>query len=274
MKKQHITSIISRAFGKFASKEFPRPLQVLINKSYVSMMKIDMSPFALTNTYPSLNKLFTRTLNVPREISKNKEDFISPADSLITEFGLIKNYESFQIKGMSYRVDQLLGSEFSQDEKDSLKEGSFANFYLSPSDYHRYHVPYDLKVNKVVHIPGKLYPVNIPYLNKQVDLFIENERVILECELENGKKIFLVLVGALNVGKMTLDFEPSLQTNVKSKTITKYLYTDKYIKKGEQLGMFMMGSTVLVLAQGDTLDWNVSIDQKIAFSQVVAKVNY
>ncbi len=93
-----------------------------------------------------------------------------------------------------------------ESSKEAIRNGSYVNFYLSPRDYHRYHVPLDMQVIKAVHIPGKLYPVNIPTLKNKVDLFIENERVVLECLSTNGKRFFLVLVGALNVGQMEVAF--------------------------------------------------------------------
>ena len=182
---KHITSAISQMFGKFANKEFSRPVQNFINNSYVKIMDLDMSEFHSPNTYRSLNALFTRKLKEDRKYSLDADDFISPCDSWISECGELDAEYALQIKDMRYKSDELLGENFTQDEKDIVKDGTFINFYLSPRDYHRYHIPTNIKVLKVSHIPGKFYPVNVPSLKKRLNLFIENERVVLLCEAQN-----------------------------------------------------------------------------------------
>jgi exosortase/archaeosortase family protein len=127
---------------------------------------------------------------------------------------------------MHYDVNGFLGDKISEENKKRLEDGEYINCYLSPKDYHRFHIPCDLTVRKAVHIPGKLYPVNIPYLNKQPNLFIENERVVIECELENKKIFYMVLVGALNVGVMQVAFEPAIKTNASATEVTEYVYEE------------------------------------------------
>lgn len=228
---RHITSAISQSFGKFASKEFSSWFQNIVNSSYVSLMGLNMSEFEAPNTYKTLNGLFTRKLIKDREYSQESESFISPCDSLISECGKLKENYALQIKGMQYSSDELLGEHFSDDEKKSIHGGDFVNFYLSPKDYHRYHIPTDLKVLRAVHIPGKLFPVNFPSLRKKVNLFIENERVVLMCENSSGKKFYMVLVGALNVGVMQVAFEPGIKTNADAVTPSVYEYDNLNLKK-------------------------------------------
>ena len=194
MQKRHITSLISQNFGKFASKEFPRWFQKIVNNSYVSLMGLDMSDFHSPDTYSSLNALFTRNLREKREFSLDGSDFISPCDSLISECGTMTDDYALQIKGMRYKCDDFIGSEFTQEEKNVVHDGTFVNFYLSPKDYHRYHIPTNLKVLKAVHVPGKFYPVNVPSLKKRLNLFIENERVVIHCEATSGKKFLSLKV--------------------------------------------------------------------------------
>ena len=177
----HITNLLSQYFGKFAKKEFPRPIQELINGSYTKFMKLDLKEFKNSKHYKSLNELFTRDLIIKREIDSSKDIFISPTDSLITECGKLKNDTALQIKGMEYSVEELL-TYYCRDNFSKLENGEFMNFYLSPRDYHRYHAPVDFKLKKLIHVPGKLYPVNLKYLNKELELFVQNERVVLECE--------------------------------------------------------------------------------------------
>lgn len=270
--KIHITSAISQNFKKFASKEFSPSVQNFINNSYVKLMGLDMSEFNEPNSYKTLNALFTRELVNDREYSKDEKDFISPCDSLITECGKLERDFSLQIKGMYYKCDELLGENFTQEEKQSIYDGEFINFYLSPKDYHRYHIPTDLEVLKAVHIPGKLYPVNLPSLNKRANLFVENERVVLMCQTPQKKKIFIVLVGALNVGVMKVSFEPQIQTNANAYESSVYNYEDLQVKKGDDFGCFEMGSTIVILAEKDTLELQTQNGQNVKYGQTVAKL--
>ncbi|WP_455756129.1 phosphatidylserine decarboxylase [Sulfurimonas sp.] len=270
---RHVTSLISQNFGKFASKEFPRWFQKIVNSSYVGLMGLDMSEFNSPSTYKSLNALFTRKLREDRTYSLDANDFISPCDSLISECGSLESEYALQIKGMRYKSDDLIGSEFTQDEKSIVHNGEFINFYLSPKDYHRYHMPTNLKVLKAVHIPGKFYPVNMPSLKSRLNLFIENERVVLHCETTSGKKFFMVLVSALNVGVMQVSFESKIQTNASALTPQAYEFENLFMNKGDDFGCFEMGSTIVILAENGMLELDVSAGDNVKYAQTIAKVN-
>lgn len=271
MNKRHITSFISQQFGKFASKEFSPKVQGLINNTYVGLMGLDMSDFNDRSTYKSLNALFTRKLREDRKFSKRKAEFISPCDSYISECGDLNDEDALQIKGMRYDVHSLVGDKFSDEEKNIVNNGKFINFYLSPKDYHRYHIPTDLQVLKAVHIPGKFYPVNISSLKMRVNLFIENERVVLLCESTNGKRFYMVLVAALNVGVMQVSFEPNIKTNSSHLEPTLYEYEDLHLKKGDDFGCFEMGSTIVIIAQEDMLELENIAYTDVKYGQTIAK---
>ena len=273
MNKRHITSLISQNFGKFASKEFPKWFQKIVNSSYVNLMGLDMKEFHHPSTYSSLNALFTRRLKEDRKYSLDADDFISPCDSLVSECGTIEKDYALQIKGMRYRASELIGSEFSDEEKSIVDDGTFMNFYLSPKDYHRYHIPTNLKVLKAVHVPGKFYPVNMPSLKKRLNLFIENERVVILCEATNGKRFYIVLVSALNVGVMQVGFEPKIQTNATATTPQSYEFSDLYLNKGDDFGCFEMGSTIVILAEKDMLHFEVNAGQDVKYGQTIAKIS-
>ena len=259
------TNAISRGWGKFANKEFPPFVQNIINSGYVKLLGLDMSEFETPSKYKSLNALFTRAFKTPREIDNNKDTFISPADSFVTSQGKIKDDLALQIKGFCYSVEELLTDNFNAQK---IKNGEYINFYLSPKDYHRYHIPFDCEISKIVHIPGALYPVNNTYLNSMPELFVKNERVIVECRVER-KVFYMVLVGALNVGKMTITFEPSIQTNTNTKEIKVYEYKDKFVKKGYELGYFMMGSTVVLLFEKGLIELKDKLNKKVKFGEVI-----
>jgi len=264
------TSVISKLFGLFASAKFPKFIQNIINKSYVSLMKVDMSDFKNISTYDSLNALFTRKLLVKRDFNEDKNSFISPCDAFITQCGTISFGIALQIKGFSYSVRELLGNKISEQSKDKLENGKFINFYLSPKDYHRYHSPIDMQIKKAIHIPGVLYPVNLKWLNKVPNLFIENERVVLECETSEKELFYMVFVGALNVGKMSFVFDERIQTNSKKRYITYYEYGDISIKKGDELGTFEMGSTIVMFFEKELVNLTCQFGNHIKFGDTIA----
>ena len=263
----HISNLISQYFGKFAKKEFPSFFQKFINASYVKLMKLNMSEFKNARHYKSLNALFTRELVIKREIDETNNVVISPTDSLITQCGNLQNDIALQIKGMAYSVEELLTYHCTSNF-EKIKDGSYMNFYLSPKDYHRYHAPSDFTLKKLIHVPGKLYPVNLKYLNKEFELFVQNERVILECE-NNGKLFYMVFVGALNVGQMVFDFEQRVETNCDAKEMKVYEYENIEITKGECLGYFKMGSTVVMIWEKDSMQIEELLNQDVKFGQKI-----
>jgi len=270
--KKHYTSLISSAFGKFASKPFPKPIQKVINHGYVKLMGLDMREFDNPANYPTLNKLFTRSFLKPKEITQDSTIMISPVDGLVTDYGEIKEGKAYQIKGMEYKIDELFG-EHHKEASLAVEGGQFVNLYLSPKDYHRYHMPDRLKIVSLTHIPGKLYPVNFPLLRNKHNLFIENERVIIECRDQKGNKFVMVLVGALNVGKMIITFEEKVQTNSDIREPQHYTYENVTLKKGELFGWFEMGSTILLFSQKGVFTPTLAINQKVKFAQNIGKLN-
>jgi len=268
----HITNIISRYFHKFASTKFPTPIQNIINNGYVKILGLDMNEFREPDSYKTLNELFTRELVLSRTIDNSLDNFIAPTDSYVTQAGTIESNTALQIKGMQYNIKELFTSYIDEINLQKIKNGSFMNFYLSPKDYHRYHSTYNAQITKLIHVPGKLYPVNFKYLNKQESLFIENERVILECKTSLGQLYYMVFVGALNVGKMVFNFEPNIDTNTDNRAIRVFEYDNLFIKKGECLGYFKMGSTVLMFWEKDMVNLENLIDKKVRFTDIIAKV--
>ncbi|NQY21147.1 MAG: phosphatidylserine decarboxylase [Campylobacteraceae bacterium] len=266
----HITNIISQGFGKFAKKEFPSFIQNVINNGYVKFLGLDMSEFRHAKYYKSLNDLFTRELSIQREINSSTDTFISPADSFVTQAGDIKGDLALQIKGMEYSVEELL-TYHTASNISKITDGKYMNFYLSPKDYHRYHSSIDCKITKLIHVPGKLYPVNIPYLKKELGLFVQNERVILECFTKDNKLFYMVFVGALNVGQMVFNFEPQVETNIDLQDIQVYEYDDLNVKKGDCLGYFKMGSTVLMFWEKDSVELIDYTDKHVSFTNPITK---
>ena len=270
--KKHYSSLISSTFGKFASKPFSKPVQKVINNSYVKLMGLDMTEFDNPANYPTLNKLFTRSFLNAQKITEDTSIMVSPVDALVTDFGEICEGKAYQIKGMEYDVNELFGKEHEQ-ASFAVEGGQFVNLYLSPKDYHRYHTPDKLNIISLTHIPGKLYPVNFPLLRNKKNLFIENERVIIECTDMNNNTFVMVLVGALNVGKMVVTFEENINTNSDIKEPQHYTYENLTLEKGELFGWFEMGSTILLFSQKGVYTPNLEINQKVKFSENIGTLN-
>ncbi len=266
----HITNRLSNYFGLFAKTKFPSFIQKIINISYVKLMGLDMGEFKHPKHYKSLNELFTRKLELTREIEKNDDEFISPTDSLITQCGKINNSTLFQIKGMDYDLEELL-TYYCSENFHRVKNGSYMNFYLSPKDYHRYHAPSEFLIKKLIHIPGKLYPVNLKYLRKEEELFVQNERVVLECEY-NEKIFYMVFVGALNVGQMVFEFEPRVETNKDTEEIKVYEYENIKIDKCDCLGYFKMGSTVVMLWEEEFVELEELLNKNVKYGNKIAGI--
>jgi len=270
--KKHYSSIISSGFGVFASKKFSKPIQKIVNHGYVKLMGLDMSEFQNPSDYPTLNKLFTRAFTQPKEITTDETIMISPVDALVTDFGEIINGKAYQIKGMEYNLSELFG-EHHKEASRAVNGGQFVNLYLSPKDYHRYHTPDTLTIQSLTHIPGKLYPVNFPLLRNKKNLFIENERAIIECTDTKGRTFVMVLVGALNVGKMIVTFEDAIKTNSKIREPQHYTYKNLTLEKGELFGWFEMGSTILLFSQKDAFTPELEINQKVKFNQKIGEIH-
>jgi len=270
--KKHYSSAISNGFGKFASKKFPKPIQTVINNGYVKLMGLDMTEFEKPSSYPTLNKLFTRAFTQAKEITSDDSIMISPVDALVTDYGEIKDGKAYQIKGMEYNLADMFG-EYHQEVSKAVEGGQFVNLYLSPKDYHRYHTPNKLTIKSLTHIPGKLYPVNFPLLRNMNNLFIENERVIIECQEANGRTFVMVLVGALNVGKMIVTFEENINSNSDIREPQHYTYENLTLEKGELFGWFEMGSTILLFSEKDAFTPELAINQKVKFSEPIGKIN-
>jgi len=256
---------ISRLVGKIISIKFPKFIQKSINKIFIYILKIDLSEFNEVNSYTSLQNLFTRKFKLQRSYSKNKKDIISPTDSKITQYGTINNDIILQVKGLFYKASKFITEQADIEKRKKIKDGQFINFYLSPKDYHHFHAPCDFSIHKIIHVPGTLFPVKKSSLEKQKNLFIENERVILECITTQNKVFYFVAIGALNVGKINIFKEPKLKTNLPSKKLPlTYNYkTPIKIQKGEDIGCFEMGSSVVLLFEKESIKFKSILEKNL-----------
>jgi phosphatidylserine decarboxylase len=234
---------LSYGFGKFANINWPKPLNKALINWFVNTYKINLDEIGGdVGSYNSLGDFFVRTLKAgARPIG---EGLVHPCDAVISEFGKIENQTLIQAKGINYQLIDLLRS---QDLAAELSGGTYITYYLCPADYHRVHAPADMLVHSCTHIPGQLWPVNAWSVNNIKNLFPRNERLVARLEIDK-KPAALVMVGATNVGKMTLDFDTRLVTNnLSSKLKTQEYRPPVLMKAGDPFGAFHMGSTVVMI---------------------------
>ncbi len=197
--------------------------------------------------FPSLQSFFIRELKKEnRPIDVNEKAIVSPCDGSYGQSGLIYEGELLQVKGKSYTAASLLGDAHLAAQ---FEGGSFATLYLSPRDYHRFHSPFSAQVLEAIYLPGHLWPVNPWAVNNVSQLFCVNERLVIALALlgEGTPAALMVAVGATMVGKVRVRFDEKLTTNACSKKKIRRNYCEKTFLKGEELGLFEFGSTIVLL---------------------------
>lgn len=204
-------------------------------------------------SYASFNEFFTRALRSgARPIAD--ADFICPVDGAISQFGSIDHNRIFQAKGHDYLTTALVGGD--QALADQFLHGSFATIYLSPRDYHRIHMPCDGRLMRMIYVPGTLFSVNPVTARGVPGLFARNERVVCVFEGEHGPFV-MVLVGATIVGSMQTVWH-GVVNPPRLAAVREWRYDKQHLalKKGEEMGRFLLGSTVVMLFPKDVLNFN------------------
>ena len=205
--------------------------------------------------YPSFNQFFTRELKAGvRTIASDKGDIACPADGTVSQAGDITAGNIIQAKGKSYTATDLLGGD--EERAAPFQHGKFTTIYLSPKDYHRLHMPLDGRLTEMIHVPGRLFSVNAATANSVPRLFTRNERVVAIFDTEIGP-MALVLVGAIFVASIETVWHGEV-TPPTAKDIRTWQYVRKNapkLKRGEEMGRFNMGSTIIVLYGKDIMNW-------------------
>ncbi|MYM34385.1 phosphatidylserine decarboxylase [Duganella sp. FT94W] len=203
--------------------------------------------------YKTFNEFFTRALR-PDARPLADAAYICPVDGRISQFGDIEDDQIFQAKGHRFSTTALVGGDAQLAAQ--FQHGSFANLYLSPRDYHRIHMPVDGKLTRMIYVPGELFSVNPTTARGIPGLFARNERVVCVFDTAHGPFV-MTLVGATIVGSMATVWH-GVVNPPRLAQVTEWQYGDQNIvlKKGDELGRFLLGSTVVMLFQKDVLKFN------------------
>jgi len=224
------------------------------------------------NNYPHFNAFFTRALKPEaRPIDDTPNSWVSPVDGLISQSTHIEGNKIIQAKCHPYTVEALVGGDISYAKKFS--NGEAAVIYLSPKDYHRIHIPVDAKLLSMTYVPGDLFAVNPATVRQVEGLFARNERLVIRFENEHGP-FCLVMVGAIFVGSMETVWEGKITPDYEP-TIQHWDYQDDNIQfsKGDEIGRFNMGSTVVLLTTEGQLPelGKIHSDTPIKMGELLAK---
>lgn len=231
--------------GRLMHVKFPGPIARWAIRKFGNYYQINFEEAEKSvEEYQSIGDFFVRRLKEGVRPIANSP-LVHPADSVIAQIGEIQDGKCIQAKGKTYTVGELCGDS---QLGEKYKDGLFVTYYLCPTDYHRVHSPVDGKITKARHIPGHLWPVNTWSANTIDNLFAVNERVVVEIESRLGT-CALVFVGATNVGQIRLAFDPEIVTNIKRNQVTreKSYAPTLDVTRGQELGAFYMGSTVVMI---------------------------
>ena len=247
--KQALTQLA----GKFASAQLSWTPAVI--KWFIGRYKVNMAEAANPDihSYATFNDFFTRALkDGVRPLAS--ADLICPVDGAISQFGRIDGQQIFQAKGHTYSSTDLVGGDATLAAQ--FDDGYFATIYLSPRDYHRIHMPCEGVLKRMVYVPGALFSVNPATARGVAGLFARNERVV--CVFEGAQGPFvLVLVGATIVGSMATVWHGVVNAE-RSGRLQDWRYDDDQIRlqQGQEMGRFLLGSTVVMLFPKAPLRFN------------------
>jgi phosphatidylserine decarboxylase len=263
-------NIFSRFVGFLASRKISSIAKKWFAKRY--KINLDEAEKPLTD-YKTLNDFFTRKLKKGVRKIDGKDDpkaVVSPVDGKIAQWGRIESGRIIQAKDRLYNVQELLGDS---DEAAPFENGWFMTIYLSPTDYHRMHHYMDCAVTGYRYIPGTLFPVN-PFSVKHIEnLFPVNERLTTYYETD-GRKAAIVKVGATIVGKIKVSYSDT-ESNISKKGKAEIFDIPIEVKKGDELGYFAMGSTVVLLFPDKGFEFidKIPENEKVKVGQILGQWN-
>ena len=246
--------LLTRFMGKLASAEGGGTTTAVINwfvKRYGVNMAEALNPDPAS--YKSFNEFFTRPLK-PSARPLAQADYVCPVDGAISQFGLIQKDQIFQAKGHSYSTTALVGGDTKLAAE--FEGGHFACLYLSPKDYHRIHMPVAGTLRQMIYVPGDLFSVNPTTARGVPGLFARNERVVCVFDTAHGPFVN-VLVGATIVGSMATVWHGQVNPpRLPDVTTWNYKSGEFEYKQGDEMGRFLLGSTVVMLWPEQAMTFN------------------
>ncbi|HDP80940.1 MAG TPA: phosphatidylserine decarboxylase [Spirochaetes bacterium] len=241
------TGLISRVFGWIARIPLPGFILSPVIGWYCGKFGVNRDEISDETPFKNLDQFFTRKLKSgTRPIDGAPRSIVSPVDAKVEGFGAIDGTSIMQAKGIDYSLSDLLPSDYHRHFID----GSFMTLYLSPGDYHRIHSPVDGQIEGYYALPGKLYTVQEFMVRGVKGLYSLNERLISYIHAGSGR-VAVCMIGAMNVGRISFS-HADVETNGCFKKRTEYFFPEDrrpVTAKGDELGIFHLGSTIILLFQ-------------------------
>lgn len=241
--------------GRIASAEAGAATTALI-RWFVAKYGVDMREAENPDiaSYKSFNAFFTRPLKAGARPLADA-DFISPVDGAISQLGGIADGQIFQAKGHYFSATALVGGD--AELAAAFAQGAFANLYLSPKDYHRLHMPCDGVLQRMIYVPGDLFSVNPVTARGVPGLFARNERVVCVFDSPTHGRFVMVLVGATIVGSIATAWHGVVNPK-RTGECAEWRYDEAQIalKQGDEMGRFLLGSTIVMLFEKDVIRFN------------------
>ena len=269
---------ITRVAGWLAEQKWGSVTHLII-KLFAKQYSVNLNEAEKTapSDYATFNEFFIRPLKAGvRPIVEGENTIALPADGCVSEYGSIVENQLIQAKGHFFTLETLLANDLEMAEK--FKNGDFITTYLSPSDYHRVHMPCDAVLKKMIYVPGELFSVN-PFLAEHVpNLFARNERVICEFETAFGP-IVQILVGATVTASMSTVWAGVINPPRPNEVVEYHYETEGekaiHLKKGEEMGAFRLGSTVINLFPKNTITFakEIQTGNKTRMGELLGTLN-
>ena len=247
---------VSRMAGKFASSEVPWLRDRLIRR-FIAAYDVDMSEAARgVGEFTSFNDFFTRELKPgARPLADASQYVLSPADGAVSQIGRVEEGRIFQAKGRHFTAAQLLGGD--KQAAARFDGGQFATIYLSPRDYHRVHMPAAGTLKSATYVPGELFSVNQVTAENVDGLFARNER--LACLFAGPDGLFAsVMVGAMIVAGIETVWSGLVETHA-AKRVREEFGDEHTFAAGDEMGRFILGSTVVLLFEPGKVEWDARL---------------
>ncbi len=260
----------SRVIGAAAHAPLPKPIAQLSVRAFARLYDIDLEETEQPlSSFDSLGSFFVRRLRLgARPVDRRPGVAVSPADGRVLNFGYVEDGTLLQAKGRHYRLDELLADTA---DGERFKNGAWVTIYLSPRDYHRVHHPVEGEIFQARHVPGHLWPVNRAAVENIEDLFCVNERLVTFVRGPAGE-VATIMVGATSVGHITATYDDAVATNRGGPGGSKTYAPPITIGRGDELGVFHLGSTAIVLFARGEIDFEaLEPGMTIRMGQAIAR---
>lgn len=263
--------LLTKLIGYFANVRTPFLKNAFIN-NFIKIYHVEMHDAVIEDptAYASFNDFFIRQYKSSvRPIAAGDHAIACPIDGTVAQMGKIQQKQLLQAKNFYFNLDTLLGNDLELSQQ--FYDGAFTTLYLAPHNYHRVHMPIAGKLIKTIYVPGSLFSVNRITSEIVPQLFSRNERLICIFETDAGL-MSVIFVGALIVGSIKTTW---MEKPIRANEIITQTHSMVAFNKGDELGYFKLGSTVILLFQPNKIEWlaNLEANTSVKFGELIGNIH-